>query len=70
MFHDEYNFFLIFHFKVLSQKYGYILPKIEDDPKYKELIAAKDPRQIFFGLNPGWVISLKDKTIIKEKTSE
>lgn len=50
---------------VLSQKYGYTLPKIEDDPDKEMLMERKDPRQIFFGLEPGWVVNLKDKTIIK-----
>lgn len=53
--------------KVLAQKYGYVLPKIEADPKYEMLTQTKDPRQIFFGLNPGWVVSLKDKAIIKPR---
>lgn len=55
---------------VLSQKYGYKLPKIEEDPQYEMLIERKDPRQIFYGLEPGWVISLKDKTILKPKDKE
>lgn len=55
---------------VLAQKYGYVLPKIEEDPDYKMLIQRKDPRQIFFGLNPGWVVSLKDKAILKPKEEE
>lgn len=50
---------------VLSQKYGYELPVIEKDEQREMLTQAKDPRQIFFGLNPGWVISVKDKAIIK-----
>lgn len=50
---------------VLAQKYGYELPRIEDDPDKEMLTRAKDPRQIFFGLNPGWVISVKDKAIIR-----
>lgn len=50
---------------VLSQKYGYELPVIEEDPNREMLTQTKDPRQIFFGLNPGWVISVKDKAIIK-----
>lgn len=50
---------------VLAQKYGYELPRIEDDPRYEMLTQAKDPRQIFLGLNPGWLISVKDKAIIK-----
>ncbi|XP_047366925.1 39S ribosomal protein L15, mitochondrial [Vespa velutina] len=52
---------------ILSQKYGYILPKIEDDPDYEMLTERKDPRQLFYGLEPGWVISLVDKTILKPK---
>lgn len=52
---------------VLSQKYGYKLPKIEDDPDYPMLSERKDPRQIFYGLEPGWVISLKDQAILKPK---
>ncbi|XP_031828998.1 mitochondrial ribosomal protein L15 [Nomia melanderi] len=50
---------------VLSQKYGYVLPKIEDDPDYEMLTQRKDPRQIFYGLEPGWVVSLKDEAILK-----
>lgn len=52
---------------VLAQKYGYNLPKIEEDPNYEMLVATKDPRQIFYGLEPGWVISVKDKAIVKAK---
>lgn len=50
---------------VLAQKYGYELPLVENDPNSEMLMQTKDPRQIFFGLNPGWVISVKDKAIIK-----
>ncbi|KAF7997608.1 hypothetical protein HCN44_006179 [Aphidius gifuensis] len=50
---------------VLAQKYGYTLPKIEDDPNYDIVTEKKDPRQIFYGLEPGWVISMKDKSILK-----
>ncbi|VEN63788.1 unnamed protein product [Callosobruchus maculatus] len=50
---------------VLAQKYGYNLPKIEDDPSYQMLTERKDPRQIFYGLHPGWVVNLKDKVILK-----
>lgn len=52
---------------VLSQKYGYELPKIEDNPNYEMLTQRKDPRQLFYGLEPGWVVSLKDKAILKPK---
>lgn len=54
------------HRLVLAQKYGYELPKIEADPEYAMLCTRKDPRQIFYGLHPGWVVSMKDQTIIKE----
>lgn len=49
----------------MAQKYGYELPKIEKDPLYDMFCEVKDPRQIFFGLEPGWVINLSDKLIIK-----
>ncbi|XP_034945687.1 39S ribosomal protein L15, mitochondrial [Chelonus insularis] len=50
---------------VLAQKYGYELPKLEDDPLYDMLTLRKDPRQIFYGLSPGWIVSVKDKVILK-----
>ncbi|XP_020283121.1 39S ribosomal protein L15, mitochondrial [Pseudomyrmex gracilis] len=52
---------------VLAQKYGYELPKIEDDPDCEMLRERKDPRQLFYGLEPGWVVSLRDKLIFKPK---
>ncbi|KAL1490630.1 hypothetical protein ABEB36_013291 [Hypothenemus hampei] len=54
----------------LAQKYGYLLKRIEDDPDYEMLIQRKDPRQIFFGLNPGWIVNLKDKVILKPTDEE
>ncbi|KAJ2953694.1 hypothetical protein O0L34_g1311 [Tuta absoluta] len=54
----------------LAQKYGYQLPELEKDPKYDMLCERKDPRQIFYGLEPGWVINLKDKCILKPKDEE
>lgn len=56
--------------QALAQKYGYVLPRIEDDPDYEMLTAIKDPRQIFFGLEPGWLIRLADKSIIKPIAAE
>lgn len=53
---------------VLAQKYGYELPKLEelgDAAERAMLLEAKDPRQIFYGLNPGWVISVKDRAIVR-----
>lgn len=29
------------------------------------LLERKDPRQIFYGLEPGWVVNMKDKVIVK-----
>ena len=47
----------------LAQKFGYQVSEIDpDDPL---LTATKDPRQVFFGLEPGWVVNLKDKVIFK-----
>lgn len=47
----------------LSQKYGYQLPDLKKDPALDMLLERKDPRQIFYGLQPGWLVNLKDKTI-------
>ncbi|CAG9825219.1 unnamed protein product [Phaedon cochleariae] len=55
---------------VLAQKFGYSLPKIEDDPNYEMLVEKKDPRQIFYGLHPGWIVNLKDKVILKPQDEE
>ncbi|XP_030746798.1 39S ribosomal protein L15, mitochondrial [Sitophilus oryzae] len=55
---------------VLAQKYGYNLPKIENDSEYDMLTERKDPRQIFYGLHPGWVVNLRDKIILKPKDEE
>lgn len=56
-----------------AQKYGYRLPDLrtENDAEVCDvLLARKDPRQIFYGLWPGWVVNLKDKVIIKPKDQE
>ncbi|XP_067001573.1 large ribosomal subunit protein uL15m [Anabrus simplex] len=50
---------------VLSQKYGYQLPVVEKDQDYSLLNQRKDPRQVFFGLEPGWVVNLRDRVILK-----
>lgn len=50
---------------VLAQKYGYEVPRLKDDAQREMLMQAKDPRQIFYGLNPGWVISVKDRAIVR-----
>ena len=48
---------------VTAQKYGYDLPPIEDPA----LMETKDPRQVFYGLEPGWVVNLAEKCIYKPK---
>uniref|UniRef100_A0A8D8UT25 Large ribosomal subunit protein uL15m n=1 Tax=Cacopsylla melanoneura TaxID=428564 RepID=A0A8D8UT25_9HEMI len=54
----------------LAQKYGYTLPAIEQDPDFEMLTRRKDPRQIFYGLEPGWVVNVIEKTIFKPKDEE
>lgn len=54
----------------LAQKYGYKLPELEKDLDYEMLCQRKDPRQIFYGLEPGWVVNLKDRCILKPKDKE
>ncbi|EGW01179.1 Putative PRAME family member 25 [Cricetulus griseus] len=49
----------------LAMKYGYVLPNITKDELYRMLSVRKDPRQIFFGLAPGWVVNMADKRILK-----
>ncbi|XP_076069566.1 mitochondrial ribosomal protein L15 [Oratosquilla oratoria] len=53
------------HRLVLAQKYGYDLPDVGSTSDQGWLLERKDPRQVFYGLEPGWIISLKDKKIIK-----
>lgn len=48
----------------LSQKYGYKLPELSD--KIKSLEATRKHKlQIFYGLEPGWIVNLADREIIK-----
>ncbi|KAG8442050.1 hypothetical protein GDO86_011009 [Hymenochirus boettgeri] len=51
--------------KQLAKKYGYVLPDITKDELYQMLSTRKDPRQIFFGLAPGWVVNMTEKKILK-----
>jgi len=50
---------------VLAQKYGYVVPDLNADPDKNLLLERKDPRQVFYGLQPGWVVNLRDKCILK-----
>jgi len=50
----------------LSQKYGYPLKDvIPGEWLHTMLSKRKDPRQIWFGLEPGWAVNLTDKSILK-----
>ncbi|KAG7268614.1 hypothetical protein CRUP_020047 [Coryphaenoides rupestris] len=49
----------------LAQRYGYVLPDLSRDQLFHMLSSRKDPRQIFFGLSPGWVVNMADKKILK-----
>ncbi|XP_061457259.1 large ribosomal subunit protein uL15m isoform X2 [Rhineura floridana] len=49
----------------LARKYGYVLPDITKDELFQMLSTRKDPRQIFFGLAPGWVVNMSEKKILK-----
>jgi len=53
--------------EVLAQKYGY---EVEEQGADSLFHIVKDPRQIFYGLEPGWLVSLQDKTIFKPKASD
>ncbi|XP_014294084.1 large ribosomal subunit protein uL15m [Halyomorpha halys] len=56
---------------VLSQKFGYELPSLsKSDHMYDVLMERKDPRQIFYGLEPGWIVNLVEKEIYKPKDEE
>jgi len=48
-----------------SAQYGYELPDISKDESYEMLIEKKDPRQIYYGLMPGSLVNLYDRTVIK-----
>lgn len=58
------------HRFLLAQKYGYELPDLEKDPDCEMLKERKDPRQVFYGLQPGWVVNLRDKVILRPTDPE
>jgi len=49
----------------LSQKYGYHPPTYETNNEI--FLWKKEPLQVFYGLEPGWVVNLKDECILKPK---
>lgn len=54
----------------LAQKYGYELPTIEDPAKREMLNIKKHAQQVFFGLEAGYVVNLKDKEILEPLDEE
>ena len=49
----------------LAQKYGYALSNVDSDEYSDVLKMSKRPEQIWFGLDPGWVVNLQDKNVLK-----
>jgi large subunit ribosomal protein L15 len=49
----------------LAQKFGYELSDLSADAKRDMFALRKDPRQIWFGLEPGWVVNMKDRVVLK-----
>lgn len=54
----------------LAQKYGYEIPDIKDEAKREVLKMRKHERQVFFGLEPGYVVNLKDQEILEPTDAE
>ena len=54
----------------LAHKYGYEPPNYDANEQNELFQMRKDPRQIYFGLSPGWIVCMKDKCIIKPKDAE
>ncbi|CAH8474252.1 unnamed protein product [Schistosoma turkestanicum] len=54
----------------LAQKYGYNpIDFNASSESIRELMSMrKDPRQIFYGLEPGWLVSIPDKIVLKPKS--
>ncbi|KFD56471.1 hypothetical protein M514_02575 [Trichuris suis] len=48
-----------------GQKFGYEPPEADSIDQDPLLSMRKDPLQIFFGLQPGWVVNLRDKVLLK-----
>lgn len=49
----------------LAQKYGYDIPEVTDPAQQAMLKIRKHQRQVFFGLEPGYVVNLKDREIME-----
>ncbi|XP_059089309.1 large ribosomal subunit protein uL15m-like isoform X2 [Tigriopus californicus] len=55
---------------LLAQKFGYSVPPLDDPVSQEAQELIKDPRQVFYGLQPGWIVSLADKRIYKPLDEE
>lgn len=55
---------------LLAQKYGYELPDINDHKKAEMLKIRKHIRQVFYGLEPGYVVNLSDEEILEPLDEE
>ena len=55
----------------LSQKYGYSLPEAAPGSWLDKMLRKrKYPYQIWYGLEPGWVVNLADRCILKPTDPE
>ncbi len=53
----------------MAQKYGYNPTELSTSPLKELLEVRKEPWRIFHGLEPGWLVSLADKAVIKPAES-
>jgi len=53
---------------LLGQKYGYEPPSLDQMKGF--LKETKDPKQVFYGLQSGWIVDLNDKSIYKPTDEE
>lgn len=51
----------------LADKYGYRLPDLSNADAHMTL--RKEPWRIFYGLEPGWLVSLADSAVFKPSGS-
>ncbi|XP_078584433.1 large ribosomal subunit protein uL15m-like [Branchiostoma floridae x Branchiostoma japonicum] len=54
----------------LAEKYGYKLPDLSLEERFKMLSIRKDPRQVLFGLGAGWLVDMNRKTVLKPTDPE
>ena len=52
----------------LANEYGYELKDMFNDDEIEMLQMRKDPRQIFFGLEPGSIVNLEEEVVIKPRS--